>query len=142
MGIPNLKQKSFRDFRGGRVTALAETRFSPEYAIELTNAIQTGDGRVRRMPGYKQVASIGTVSTITQSVFLGTVATITAANSLYVGQTVVVEGSTAGGGELNGTWIVSAANSTQFQFLFSGTTFSSAADTGTARGVTPVVRMF
>lgn len=60
MGIPNLKQKSFRDFRGGRVTALAESRFSPEYAIELTNCIQKGDGRTSRRPGYTLVKDLGT----------------------------------------------------------------------------------
>lgn len=59
MAIPNIKQKSYRDFRGGRVSALAETRFMPEYAIELTNCYQLGDGRTRRRNGYTLVTELG-----------------------------------------------------------------------------------
>jgi hypothetical protein len=58
MGIPNLKQTDFSDFRGGRVTALAETRFQPEYALELTNCLQQGDGRTRIRPGYTLVNTL------------------------------------------------------------------------------------
>jgi hypothetical protein len=57
MGIPNLKNKTFKDFRGGRVTSISETTMSPEYAIEATNVYQLGDGRTRRRNGYTQVTT-------------------------------------------------------------------------------------
>lgn len=63
------------------------------------------------------------------------VALIFAVNSFVVGQTVTVSGTTNAGGALNGTWIVTAATSSNFQFNINHADTALTSDTGFAVGV-------
>ena len=74
-------------------------------------------------------------STITNVALTADVATITSANNLAVGQTVVVSQTATSSGLFNGTWVVTAANSSQFSFNLTSGNVASTPDTGFASGV-------
>jgi hypothetical protein len=71
-------------------------------------------------------------STITATSLISNLATITAVNSFAVGQTVVVSATTNSSGAFNGTFLITAANASQFQFKLTHADIASAADTGFA----------
>jgi len=72
-------------------------------------------------------------TTITNTSLTANVATITSQNNFAVGQTVVISQTTNGGGFLNGTWVITQANTTQFQFVTpTHADITSAGDTGFA----------
>lgn len=74
-------------------------------------------------------------TTVTNVTLTSNVATITAANNFAVGQTVVASQTTNTSGLFNGTWVVTAANLTQFSFNLTHANVGSAADTGFVSGV-------
>lgn len=74
-------------------------------------------------------ATVQPAANITNVVGSGTVATMTAANKFSVGATVIITGLT--NTVFNGTWIITAANSTSFSFA-SSSSVSTTADTGLA----------
>jgi len=90
-------------------------------------------------------------TTITNTSLTANVATITSQNNFAVGQTVVISQTTNGGGAFNGTFTITQANTTQFQFSLTHADIASAADTGfanatwnwgiTAPGVAPTLNI-
>jgi len=71
-------------------------------------------------------------STITGTALTGNVVTITAVNNLAVGQTVVISQTTNGSGVLNGTYVITQANTSQFQYNLTHGNVAFASDTGFA----------
>lgn len=75
---------------------------------------------------------LGTVAAITNSLSTGSLLTMTAANSFKPGQFVVIQGLTNGAKANGYTVQVLTASSTQFTAVWTGTSFSTAGDAGTA----------
>jgi hypothetical protein len=71
-------------------------------------------------------------STITATSLTSNIATITSVNNFAVGQTVVISGTSNGAGVFNGTFTITAANSTQFQFNLTNSNIVSGTDAGFA----------
>jgi hypothetical protein len=71
-------------------------------------------------------------SVITATSLTSNVATITAINNFAIGQTVVISQTTNNAGTFNTTGIITAANSSQFQFALVHANISPASDTGFA----------
>jgi hypothetical protein len=71
---------------------------------------------------------------ITNTALTSNVATISSINNFAPGQTVVLTQTTNGSGAFNGTFVVTAANTTQFQFALTHANIASAPDTGFANG--------
>lgn len=73
-------------------------------------------------------------ATITNTALTSNVGTITSQNNFAVGQTVVISGTTNGSGAFNGTFLITSANSTQFQFNLTHANITPASDSGFANG--------
>jgi hypothetical protein len=71
-------------------------------------------------------------SAVTATSLASNVATITAINSFAVGQTVVISQTANSGGAFNGTFLITAANPSQFQFKLTHANIGVSADTGFA----------
>ena len=78
------------------------------------------------------LVQLGTVATITNSLSTTTLLTMTCANAFVPGQFVVIQGLT-NGAKANGYIVqILSASATQFTATWRGTSFTTAADTGTA----------
>ena len=73
-------------------------------------------------------------ATITNTSLTSNVATIVSQNNFAPGQTVVISGTTNSSGLFNGTFTVTAANSSQFQFNLTHANVTAASDSGFANG--------
>ena len=83
--------------------------------------------------GPGNLLTTGTSATITNSLATSSVLTMTCANSFVAGQFVVIQGLT-NGATANGVIVqIATASSTQFTANWTGTSFTTAADAGTAK---------
>lgn len=103
----------------------------PTPNITAATADITGTAQlVQAGPG--NLLTTGAVATITNSLSTSSLITMTCANSFQPGQFVVIQGLT-NGATANGVIVqIATASTTQFTANWTGTSFTTAADTGTA----------
>lgn len=118
-----------------QIATASATQFTANYPtpnITAATADATGTAQLIQVTSGNALTA-GTTATITNSLSTSSLLTMTCANSFIPGQFVIIQGLT-NGATANGVIVqIATASATQFTANWTGTSFTTAADAGTAR---------